>query len=251
MCRRARSVRALRFAEQAESFDSCAAPLEDLRRAVCLLSAALPSSNLHTAAMLRRRVVAALVVAIAAAGCSGGDHDTPERAARTRETATVPVVGPVTGPLCDLLPSGDDPGAPASLRDDPADVALQWIPVLTTFEAAVRASGLARYLHRAKDVTILAPTDDAFAAAFDRQRLDDLLLSRKRELRALLEAHIVDGSLSLAALRDAGRVTTVAGDTLTVTPTGAMARFGDRVTTVCADYDVANGKIHVIGGVLR
>jgi uncharacterized surface protein with fasciclin (FAS1) repeats len=198
--------------------------------------------------MLRRRVVAALVVAIAAAGCSGGDDDTPERAARTRETATVPVV---TGPLCDLLPSGDDPGAPASLRDDPADVALQWIPVLTTFEAAVRASGLARYLHRAKDVTILAPTDDAFAAAFNRQRLDDLLLSRKRELRALLEAHIVDESLSLAALRDAGRVTTVAGDTLTVTPAGAMARFGDRATTVCADYDVANGRIHVIGGVLR
>ena len=202
--------------------------------------------------MLRRRVVAALVVAIVAAGCSGGDDDTPEPAARAHETATAPVVtGPVTGPLCDLLPSGDDPGAPASLTDDPADVALQWIPVLTTFEAAVRASGLARYLRRAEDVTILAPTDDAFAVAFDRQRLDDLLLSRKRELRALLEAHIVDGSLSLAALRDAGTVTTVAGDTITVAPAGAMARFSDRATTVCADYDVANGRIHVIDGVLR
>jgi Fasciclin domain len=204
--------------------------------------------------MLRRRVVAALVVAIAAAGCSGGDDDTQERAAQARETATAtaPVVaGPVTGPLCDLLPSGDDPGAPASLTDKPADIALQWIPVLTTFEAAVRASGLARYLRKAEDLTILAPTDDAFAAAFDRQRLDDLLLSRKRELRALLEAHILDGNLSLAALRHARSVTTVAGDTLTVAPAGAMARFGDRATTVCADYDVANGRIHVIGGVLR
>jgi hypothetical protein len=202
--------------------------------------------------MIRRRVVAALVVAIAAAGCSGGDDDTPGRAAPARETATAPVVtGPVTGPLCDLLPSGDDPGAPASLTDKPADIALQWIPVLTTFEAAVRASGLARYLRRAEDVTILAPTDDAFAAAFDRQRLDDLLLSRRRELRALLEAHIVDGSRSLAALRDAGSVTTVAGDTLTVAPAGAMARFGDRATTVCADYDVANARIHVIDAVLR
>ncbi len=198
--------------------------------------------------MLRRRVVAALVVAIAAASCSGGDDDTPERAARAPETPNARVV---TGPLCDLLPSGDDPGAPASLVDDPADVALQWIPVLTTFEAAVRASGLARYLRRADGVTILAPTDDAFAAAFDRQRLDDLLLSRRRELRAVLEAHIVDGSLSLAALRDAGSVTTLAGDTLSVAPKGAMARFGDRATTVCADYEVANGRIHVIGGVLR
>jgi hypothetical protein len=206
--------------------------------------------------MLGRRVVAALFVAIAAASCSGGDDDTPERAARPRQTTSAPVVSAdarvVTGPLCDLLPSGDDPGAPASLKDDPADVALQWIPVLTTFEAAVRASGLARYLRRADGVTILAPTDDAFAAAFDRQRLDDLLLFRRRELRALLEAHIVDGrSLSLAALRDAGSVTTLAGDTLSVAPKGAMARFGDRATTVCADYDVANGRIHVIGGVLR
>jgi uncharacterized surface protein with fasciclin (FAS1) repeats len=198
--------------------------------------------------MLRRRVVAALVVAIAAVSCSGRNDDTPERAAPARETPNALVV---IGPLCDLLPSGDDPGAPASLTDEPADVALQWIPVLTTFEAAVRASGLAGYLRRADGVTILAPTDDAFAAAFDRQRLDDLLLSRQRELRALLEAHIIDGSLSLAALRAAGSVTTLAGDTLTVAPAGAMARLGDGATTVCADYDVANARIHVIDGVLR
>ncbi len=157
----------------------------------------------------------------------------------------------VAGPLCDLLPSGDDPGAPETLTDEPADVALQWIPVVTTFEAAVRAAGLDDDLRRADGVTILAPTDDAFAAAFDRQTLDDLLLSRHGELRALLEAHMIDGSLSLAALRDAGSVTTLAGDELTVAPTGAMARFGDGATTVCADYDVANARIHVIDGVLR
>jgi hypothetical protein len=205
-------------------------------------------SRWHTPAMLRRRVVATLVAAIVAPSCSGGDADNPEPPSQARQ---VPNARVVTGPLCDLLPSGDDPGAPASLRGLRADVALQWIPVLTTFEAAVRASGLARYLRRADEITILAPTDDAFAAAFDRQTLDDLLLSRQRELRALLKAHIVDRSLSLAALREAGSVTTLAGDKLTVEPKGAMARLGDRATTVCADYDVANARIHVIDGVLR
>jgi uncharacterized surface protein with fasciclin (FAS1) repeats len=29
-----------------------------------------------------------------------------------------------------------------------------------------------------------------------------------------------------------------------------MARFDDRATTVCADYDVANARIHVIDRVL-
>jgi uncharacterized surface protein with fasciclin (FAS1) repeats len=198
--------------------------------------------------MLRRCAATVSVAAVAAAGCSGGDGDRPEAADQGRTTPTARIV---SGPLCDLLPSGDDPGAPATLVDEPADVALTWIPVVTTFEAAVRASGLARYLRRADAVTILAPTDDAFTAAFDRQTLDNLLLKRKRELRAILQAHIIDGSLSLAALRDHGSVTTLAGDTLSVAPKGAMARFGDQATTVCADYDVANARIHVIDGVLR
>jgi Fasciclin domain len=197
--------------------------------------------------MLKRRVVAALVIATATVSSSGCSDDTPEPTVRARET---PRAGVVIGPLCDLLPSGDDPGAPATLTDEPADVALTWIPVVTTFEAAVRASGLAGYLHRAGGVTILAPTDAAFAAAFERQKLDDLLLSRQSELRAILEAHIVDGTLSLADLRDAGSVTTLAGDKLTVAPAGAMARFGDDATTVCADYDVANARIHIIDRVL-
>ncbi len=47
-----------------------------------------------------------------------------------RLTAAAPGV---TWPLCDVLPAGDDPGAPSPLTGDPADVALQWIPVVTTF----------------------------------------------------------------------------------------------------------------------
>jgi uncharacterized surface protein with fasciclin (FAS1) repeats len=115
----------------------------------------------------------------------------------------------------------------------------------------VRAAGLAGYLRRADGITILAPTDAAFAATFDRQKLDDLLLSRQRELRGILEAHIIDGSFSLAALRDAGSVTTLAGDKLTVARSGAMARLDEGPTTVCADYEAANARIHVIDDVLR
>ena len=102
--------------------------------------------------MLERRGVVALVVAIAAAGCSGGD-DSPEQASRTHES---PNTSKVTGPLCDLLPSGDDPGAPETLTDETADVALTWIPVVTTFEAAVRAAGFADDLRSDDGITILA-----------------------------------------------------------------------------------------------
>ena len=172
-----------------------------------------------------KRLCILLAVAVAVAGCGGSDEPTT-----------------VSGPLCELLPSGDDPGAPASLRDEPAEVALTWIPVVTTFEAAARAANIPL-----DGTTILAPTDDAFAKAYGRQELDDLLLERPREL---VETHIVEGEHSLADLLDDGEVTTLAGDTLTIEPAGAMARLGGRATTVCADYAVAGARIHVIDGVL-
>ena len=165
-----------------------------------------------------------ILLALAVAGCGGSEEPTAVR-----------------GPLCDVLPSGDDPGAPASLRDDAPGEALTWIPVVTTFEAAARASGI-----ELDGTTILAPTDDAFTKAYDRQELDELLLERPREL---VEPHIVEGERSLEDLLDDGEVITLAGDTLEVTQAGAMARIG-RATTVCADYDVAGARIHVIDGVL-
>ena len=57
-----------------------------------------------------------------------------DRTIGRQQAAAAPAAPVVSGPLCDALPSGDDPGAPESLTGEPADVALQWIPVLTTFE---------------------------------------------------------------------------------------------------------------------
>ena len=52
--------------------------------------------------------IATLTIAVAVAGCGGSDK--PEQEPRAGSTAAAPGV---TGPLCDVLPSGDDPGAPA------------------------------------------------------------------------------------------------------------------------------------------
>jgi hypothetical protein len=179
--------------------------------------------------MMRRALV---LLALGLAGCGGSSEEEPPP-------------GTVSGPLCQALPSGDDPGAPRTLVDEPAAVVLTWIPVATTFEAAVRRSGI-----ELRDVTILAPTDDAFTAAFDRQKLDDVLLSQA-ESRKLVENHVLEGEQSLADLRDAGEATTLAGEELEVTEAEAMARLGDRATTVCADYAADGARIHVVDGVLR
>lgn len=193
-------------------------------------------------------VVLALSLGIAVSGCLGvGDDDDARPASAPLERAASTVRG-VTGPLCDALPTGNQPGAPRKLRRETADVALQWIPVVTTFEAAIRAAGVD--IARRDDITILAPTDDAVAATITQETIDELIVSRKDELRALLAGHILEGAHSLADLRAADKATTRAGEEVELEPAGAMARIGDRGQTVCADYVTANAMIHVVDGVL-
>ncbi|MFI7281971.1 fasciclin domain-containing protein [Micromonospora chersina] len=200
---------------------------------------------------LRRRAAAlaavALSLVLAGTGCSGAGAASPPASGGGAAPKAAPVV---SGPLCDLLPSGSDPGNPAALTGQPAEVALEWLPVLTTFDAAVRASGMSADLHGGSGMTILAPTDDAFAAKFSEDDLDRLLLADRDTLRGLLREHLVAGSLSLSDLVSAGKVTTLAGTTVTVTGGGGSARLADRADTVCADYQVAGARIHIINHVL-
>jgi len=202
----------------------------------------------------RATVVALLVVAVVAVVVRGdGTDGTPGSATNSAANAMAEgdaVVSDVHGPLCDALPAGDDPGGPQAIAGLDAAVALSWIPVLTIFGAGTRASGLSAELAAADGVTILAPSDDAFLLALTQETLDELIISRQDELRELLETHIVDDALTVRDLVAAGSVTTRSGDTLTVVAAGDEARLGDRATTVCSDYRVANATIHVIDGVL-
>lgn len=189
------------------------------------------------------------LLVVSGGGCFGGDDEAPAPADATLERTAKTVRGP-TGSLCEALPAGADPGAPSRLRRKRADVALQWIPVVTTFESAVRAAGMASELGTADDITILAPTDDAAMAVLTQETLDELFVSRREELRTLVEQHVVDGAFSMAALRDAGTVKTRAGEEVEITPANTGVRLDERAETVCADYVTANAVIHVIDGVL-
>lgn len=185
------------------------------------------------------RLTLALALAATLAAC-GGDSDDGEPDA----------AGALVGPLCDVLPQPGEPGGPDVLAAQAADEALTWIPVLTYFEAAARATGMDAELASAEAVTILAPTDDAIVDALNQTTYDELVLDRQDELRRLLEAHIVEGRHSLDDLAEAGTVTTIAGDTYAVTVEDDLPVFDDIADTVCGDYTTTNATIHVVGGVL-
>ncbi|MFU8876077.1 fasciclin domain-containing protein [Micromonospora sp. SL4-19] len=216
--------------------------------------ATAPSRPRRPGRRVSRRRLAALAavglsLTLAGAACSGAGSGTAGRAAAATGGAAAPSVA-VRGSLCDALPSGAEPGNPSSLAAEPPEAALQWVPVLTTFEAAVRAAGMASELHRASGVTILAPTDDAFEAQFSEDNLDELFIDDKDKLRGLLREHLVAGSLSLSDLVAAGEVTTLAGTKIRVTGGDTTARLADKADTVCADYRAADARIHIINRVL-
>ncbi|MCG5442700.1 fasciclin domain-containing protein [Micromonospora sp. NIE79] len=191
-----------------------------------------------------RRALGLLLPTLLLAACTG----TP--AAPRTDAAAAATAPQLTGPLCAALPTGTDPGNPSFLAGQPVDQALRWIPTLTTFEAALRTSGVLTDLPAGTGVTVLAPSDDAFAATFSEDNWDDLMTHHTDQLRTLLKAHLISGTHPIADLTTAGTATTLDGVTVTVTRTGPTARLGDRADTVCADYQATNARIHIINAVL-
>jgi len=97
--------------------------------------------------------------------------------------------------------------------------------------------------------TLFAPPDSAFEA-LPAGTVPALLSEEQAQLRRILTHHVVAGSIPLATLTDTSALITLAGDTLQVRATDSTRKVG---ATGVLDGDVqgANGRIHVIDGVLR
>ncbi|MFM1752065.1 MAG: hypothetical protein RL119_1027 [Actinomycetota bacterium] len=118
----------------------------------------------------------------------------------------------------------------------------------TTLAALLVDAGLAQALRAEGPFTVFAPVDSAFTA-LPPETLDavnaDLNL-----LTAVLTYHVVDGEkLTLADLPDGTVLTTLQGDTLTITKSGDTT-FVNGIPVVVGDVPATNGIIHVISGVL-
>lgn len=116
---------------------------------------------------------------------------------------------------------------------------------------AVNAAGQTALLSNDTPYTLLAPTDDAFAA-LPEGTLDGLLRSTI-SLQAVLSYHLLEGSVL------AEDVVALDGETVqTLYPEGQLAvsvtddgvMLNDRATIIETDHVAANGVLHVIDSVL-
>ena len=156
--------------------------------------------------------------------------------------------------------SCDDDDDPAPMPEMEAeeektivDVAAEAGSFNVLIQAAQKA-GLADFLSTEKNITVFAPTDDAFAALLTdlgASSLDDLDAAT---LAAVLKYHVV-GDLAYSNNLSSGAVATLNTDSPDETPLSLLVNVDGGVmvnnaTVTTADVMASNGVIHVIDKVL-
>lgn len=149
------------------------------------------------------------------------------------------------GEGCASVPE-DGKGSFDGMSTDPVATAASNNPLLKTLVKAVTEADLAKTLNSSEDITVFAPTDDAFAA-MDQATLDKAMGDPKGLLTTVLTHHVVEGRLAPEDL--AGTHETLAGDEITVKGSGEDFTVGD-ATVVCGDVQTANATVYIVDSVL-
>lgn len=149
------------------------------------------------------------------------------------------------GSACSAVPA-TGAGSFDGMAADPVATAASNNPLLSTLVSAVTAAGLGDTLNSAQDITVFAPTNDAFAAV-DPATLKSAMDDPKGLLTKVLQNHVVAGRLTPEDL--AGDHETLGGGTITVTGSGEDFMIGD-AKVICGNVQTANATVYIIDGVL-
>jgi len=171
--------------------------------------------------------------------------ETPsEEPMESEEPAEEPMADGPFGPGCAGVPTSGE-GSVEGMADDPVATAASNNPLLKTLVAAVTEADLVDTLNSAENLTVFAPTDDAFAAIPKKDL--NALLADKAALTAVLTHHVVPGKLSPADV--AGEHETLNKDMITVEGSGEDFT-AEGAAVVCGNVQTANATVYVVDQVL-
>ena len=206
----------------------------------------------------RRSTIAAFALALplGLAACGSSDDSTDagssssapssmSSSSSSSSTFDDMMAGQPFGAACSAVPK-DGKGSFAGMATDPVATAASNNPVLSQLVAAVTEAGLADTLNSAKDITVFAPTNDAFKAV-PKATMDAAMKDPKGLLTKVLTNHVVPGKLTPEQLP--GDHKTLAGTTVSVTGSGEMFKVGE-ANVVCGNVQTANATVYIIDGVL-
>ncbi|MFI5542516.1 fasciclin domain-containing protein [Streptomyces sp. NPDC051815] len=150
------------------------------------------------------------------------------------------------GPACASVPK-EGPGSLEGMAKEPVATAASNNPALSTLVTAVKQAGLVDTLNNAKDITVFAPTNEAFAK-IPKADLDKILAD-KEQLTKILTYHVVGEKITPQQL-DSGSFKTLQGGNLTTAASGDTYTVNGTAKIVCGDVRTANGTVNVIDTVL-
>lgn len=121
--------------------------------------------------------------------------------------------------------------------------------MFSTLLTAAQAAGLVPALTGEKDLTVFAPTDEAFAA-LPKGTVETLLKpENKDKLASILRYHVVAGRVYAADAAKLAEAKTLNGQSVVIDLDNGALRI-DGAKVVKADIDASNGVIHVIDRVI-
>ncbi|NEB74322.1 fasciclin domain-containing protein [Streptomyces sp. SID14478] len=150
------------------------------------------------------------------------------------------------GPACSTVPK-DGAGSFDGMAKDPVATAASHNPALSTLVTAVKKAGLVDTLNNAKNITVFAPTNDAFAK-IPKADLDKVL-NDKAQLTKILTYHVVGQKLAPKDLSN-GSFDTLEKSKLTTSGSGESYKVNDTANVVCGNVKTANANVYIIDSVL-
>jgi len=198
-------------------------------------------------------------VALAAAGVTlalsmtacGGSSDTTAAASKSKAPSSPAGTTPMAadapfGAGCAAVPAGGS-GSFDGMAKDPVATAASHNPVLSTLVTAVTKAGLGDTLNSAADITVLAPSNDAFAA-MGKATMDKAMGDPKGLLTKVLTYHVLKGKIAPGAL--AGEHESLEGGKVNITGSGDMFKVDGTASVICGDVQTANATVYIIDKVL-
>lgn len=119
-------------------------------------------------------------------------------------------------------------------------------PQLSTASRLIQEAGLTETLQGTGPFTVFAPSDEAFKAV--PPAMVDALGKDKTRLQAVLNYHVVPGTLTSADVKN-GPIKTAQGGALSLYRSGTFVTADEAVVTT-ADVRATNGVVHIVDKVL-
>ena len=154
------------------------------------------------------------------------------------------------GPACSSVPK-TGAGSFTGMSTAPVATAASANPVLSTLVAAVKAAGLVDTLNSAKNITVFAPDNAAFAK-IPAATLKSLL-ANKAELTKILTYHVAGARYTPTELASGKAIKTLEGGTVTAADMSGsytIKAAKDSASVVCGNVQTANATVYIINTVL-